>query len=325
MDKLQKYILKQFFDIFINIFFILFLITSIIIIISISNVTSAIHLTFMELIKMYLLSLTKILIITLSISFFISAVQTYANLSDTQELVAIFATGIKPKKILLPIFIISLILTILNFFILFVSMPYSDLIYHNFTIEKKQEAKFNIETSQISQQFGDWNAFIEKKENNLYKKIYLYNQKEKKFITAYSARTAKSKDNGYLIFQLKNGHIYQLDKNLTIKFNKMNINQQINFISFSILEYKKYLKKHKKLFLFYFPFTLIPIALFFYISIFGFFHPRLHKNNSLTYSILLLAVYLILTKTAKTFTTELLIILTFFIFGVILKLKDKKF
>jgi lipopolysaccharide export system permease protein len=323
MDKLQKYILKIFFNIFINIFLILFLITSIIIIISISNVTSSIHITFLELLKMYFLSLTKILIVTLSISFFIAAVQTYENLSDTQELVAIFSTGIKPKKILFPMFIIAIILTLINFFILFISIPYSDLVYHNFKIEKKQESQFNIETSQISQQFGKWSAFIEKKDKNIYKNIYLYNPYEQKFITAQNAKTIKSKN--YLIFQLNNGYVYQLDKNLTIKFKTMNINQYIPYKSFSILEYKKYLTKNKKLFLFYLPFALLPLALFFYIPLFGFFHPRLHKNHSLIYSVLLLTLYLTLTKAAKSFTIEFIIIILFFIIGFILYLKDKKF
>ncbi len=323
MNNLQKYILKHFFNIFINIFLVLFLITSLIIIISISNITASIHITFLELAKMYFLSLTKILIITLSISLFIAAIQTYAALSDTQELIAIFSTGIRPKKILSPIILISLIFTTINFFILFISIPYSDLVYNNFKNEKKQEAKFNIQTSQISQQFGKWNVFIEKKVKNLYQNIYLYNPTEQKFITALYAKTIKDKN--YLIFQLKNGYIYQLDKNITIKFEKVNINQKIPYISFSILEYKKFLKKHKKLFLFYLPFALIPIALFFYIPLLGFFHPRLHKNHSLIYSILILLIYLILTKISHSFLTELLIITLFFISGIILYIKDKKF
>jgi lipopolysaccharide export system permease protein len=323
MGKLQKYILKHFFNIFVNIFFILFLITSIIIIISISNVTASIHITFMELIKMYILSLTKTLIVTLSISFFIAAVQTYANLSDTQELIALLSTGIKPKKILMPIFIIALFLTFINFFILFISIPYSDLVYHNFKIEKKQEAKFNIETSQISQQFGNWNAFIEKKDKNSYKNIYLFNPKEQKFIMALKAKMIKDKN--YIIFELNKGIVYQLDKNLTVNFNQMNINQKIPFMTFSILEYKKYLKTHKKLFLFYLPFAFIPIALFFYIPLFGFFHPRLHKNHSLIYSILLLTLYLVFTKITHSFVIEFLIIVLFFIIGLTLFLKDKKF
>jgi lipopolysaccharide export system permease protein len=323
MDKLQKYILKSFFNIFFNIFLILFLITSIIIIISISNVTASIHITFLELIKMYFLSLTKVLIITLSISFFISAIQTYANLSDTQELIAIFSTGIKPKKILFPMIIIAFTLTLINFFILFISIPYSDLAYHNFKIEKKQESQFNIQTSQISQQFGKWNAFIEKKDKNIYEKVYLYNSKEKKFITAKQANTIKNKN--YLTLQLNNGYIYQLDKNLTIKFKTMNINQYLSFKSFSIFQYQTYLKKNKKLFLFYLPFALIPIVLFFYIPLFGFFHPRLHKNHSLIYSIILLIIYLTITKLIKTYELQLIITTIFFMLGLILYIKDKRF
>jgi lipopolysaccharide export system permease protein len=323
MDKLQKYILRHFFNIFINIFLVLFFITSIIIIISISNVTSSIHITFLELLEMYILSLTKILIVTLSISLFISAIQTYANFSDTQELIAIFSTGIKPKKILLPILIISLIFTFINFFILFISIPYSDLVYHNFKNEKKQQAKFNVETSQISQQFGHWNVFIEKNVKNLYKNIYLYNPNENKFITALYAK--KLKDKNYLVFQLNNGKIYQLDKNMTIKFEKLHINQKIPKINFSILEYKKFLKNNKKLFLFYIPFALIPVALFFYIPLIGFFHPRLQKNRSLVYSVLVLTLYLVSTKITHSFSSEFLIIFLFFITGAFFYLKDKKF
>lgn len=323
MDKLQKYILRHFFNIFINIFLVLFFITSIIIIISISNVTSSIHITFLELLEMYILSLTKILIVTLSISLFISAIQTYANFSDTQELIAIFSTGIKPKKILLPILIISLIFTFVNFFILFISIPYSDLVYHNFKNEKKQQAKFNVETSQISQQFGHWNVFIEKNVKNLYKNIYLYNPNENKFITALYAK--KLKDKNYLVFQLNNGKIYQLDKNMTIKFEKLHINQKIPKINFSILEYKKFLKNNKKLFLFYIPFALIPVALFFYIPLIGFFHPRLQKNRSLVYSVLVLTLYLVSTKITHSFLSEFLTIFLFFITGAFFYLKDKKF
>jgi lipopolysaccharide export system permease protein len=323
MDKLQKYILRHFFNIFINIFLVLFFITSIIIIISISNVTSSIHITFLELLEMYILSLTKILIVTLSISLFISAIQTYANFSDTQELIAIFSTGIKPKKILLPILIISLIFTFINFFILFISIPYSDLVYHNFKNEKKQQAKFNVETSQISQQFGHWNVFIEKNVKNLYKNIYLYNPNENKFITALYAK--KLKDKNYLVFQLNNGKIYQLDKNMTIKFEKLHINQKIPKINFSILEYKKFLKNNKKLFLFYIPFALIPVALFFYIPLIGFFHPRLQKNRSLVYSVLVLTLYLVSTKITHSFLSEFLTIFLFFITGAFFYLKDKKF
>jgi lipopolysaccharide export system permease protein len=324
MDKLQKYILNQFFNIFLNIFFILFLITSIIIIISISNVTSSIHITFLEMLKMYFLSLTKIFIVTLSISFFIASIQTYANLSETQELVAIFSVGIRPKSILFPIFLVALIVTFMNFFTLFISIPYSDLAYHNFKNLKKQEAKFNIQTSKISQKLGDWYIFIEHRKKNLYNKVYLYNPKENKFITSLYADLIKTKN--YLTFQLNDGYSYKINKNfLSVKFSRMNINHKISFYSFNILKYEEYFKKNQKLFLFYLPFALIPLGLFFYVPVFGFFHPRLHKNKGLIYGITILVVYLIICKIFKSFEKELITIFLFFTTGVILYLKDRKF
>jgi len=321
MAKLQKYLLKNFLDIFVNIFFILFLITSIIIIISISNATSSIYITFFELIKMYFLSLTKILIITISISFFITAVLTYTNLSDSQELISFFSTGIAPKKLLKPVFILAFFTTLINFFILFVSIPYSDLVYHNFKNQKKAEAKFNIQTSQISQKFANWNVFIENKKKD-YEDIYLFNPEKNEFITAKKAKLF-TKDN-FLTFQLKKGDIYNLDKNLSIQYKITNINQHIPYVHFSILEYKKYLKNNKKLLLFYFTFALIPIALLFYIPLLGFFHPRLHKNNALFYSILILTAYSVATKIASPLIS-FIIILLFFVSGLILYLKDKRF
>ena len=321
MAKLQKYILKNFFNVFVNIFFILFLITSIIIIISISNATASIYITFFELIKMYFLSLTKILIITLSISFFITSVLTYTNLSESQELISFFSTGITPKRLLKPVFIMAFLTTLINFFILFVSIPYSDLVYHNFKNQKKAEAKFNIQTSQISQKFGDWNVFIENK-NKDYENIYLFNPTKNEFITAQKAKLFTK--NNFLTFKLQKGDIYNFDKNLSIHYKITNINQHIPYINFSILEYKKYLKKHKKLLLFYFTFALIPIALFFYIPFLGFFHPRLHKNNALLYSIIVLTIYSVTTKISSPVISFIMILL-FFLSGLILYLKDKRF
>ena len=114
MDKLSKYLVSGFWPIFLMIFIILFLITSIIIIISIANITANIHITFTELFKMYMLSLPKVLFITLSISFFISTISLFAKHSETQELIALFASGVKPYKLLKPFIYLSIFLTIIN-------------------------------------------------------------------------------------------------------------------------------------------------------------------------------------------------------------------
>jgi len=315
MDKLSKYLISGFWPIFIMIFLILFLITSIIIIISIANITSNIHITFGELFKMYMLSLPKVLFITLSISFFISVVSLFAKHSETQELIALFSSGVKPFALLKPFLLLSLFLTFINLIILFISIPYAKTAFINFKNQKQQVAKFNFQTSQVSQRFGNWNIFTSSKKDKTYENIILYNNSENKLILAKYAEL-KNK-NGYLNFELKKGNVYVFNDNILINFNKMQINQKIPKSSYSIFRFSEYFKKFKKLFAFYLPFALLPMALIFFIPPISFFHPRIHKNRSLIYAITLIVIYLISTKTSSSLTTNFIICMLFLITGYI--------
>ncbi|GAB6073812.1 LptF/LptG family permease [Nautilia lithotrophica] len=315
MDKLSKYLVSGFWPIFIMIFLILFLITSIIIIISIANITANIHITFGELFKMYMLSLPKVLFITLSISFFISAVSLFAKHSETQELIALFSSGVKPFKLLKPFLFLSFLLTFVNLIILFLSIPYAKTAFINFKNQKQQVAKFNFQTSQVSQRFGNWNIFTSSKNDKTYENIILYNNKEDELILAKYAQL-KNK-NGYLNFELKKGNVYVFNKNTIINFNKMQINQQIPKSSYSIFRFSEYFKKFKKLFAFYLPFALLPVALIFFIPPISFFHPRIHKNRSLIYAISLIVAYLVVTKVSSSLIVNFLICVLFLIIGFI--------
>jgi len=314
MDRLNRFLLKEFFIKFFSIFFIFIIIVSLIVIISISNITSSFQITFLELTKMYLLSLPQIIFISLSISFFIAAVNIYASISETQELIALFSLGFSKEKILKPIFLIAFIFTLINIFILFISIPYSKLAFKNFKIKKQQEAKFNLKNSQISQKFGDWILFANKGEKNSFKDIYLFNPQKKEFILADSSRLETKKN--IINFKLHQGKIYDLNKSFKIIFNSMQIHQIIPNHTLSIFNFKNYFNYNKKIFIKNLPFALLPIALFFFIPVFSFFHPRLHKNRSLIYSIFLLSIYLILIFTNKNLYLSIIIPLTFFIIGI---------
>ena len=313
MDRISKYLLSGFFPIFLMIFSILFLITSIIIIISIANVTANIHITFYELFKMYMLSLPKVLFITLSISFFVSTTSLFSKHSETQELIALFSSGIKPVKLLKPFIYLSVILTIINLIILFVSIPYAKIAFKNFKVQKQQEAKFNFQTSQISQRFGEWNIFTSSKENKTYKNLILYNNVENQLILAKSANLFSK--NGYLKFNLNKGSVYLFNKNAIINFKQMNINQKIPINDYSIFKFSEYFSKFKKLFGFYLPFALLPLSLIFFVPKISFFHPRIHKNRSLLMSIALIVIYMLLTKLSSSLIINFFICLLFFITG----------
>jgi len=315
MDRLSKYLISGFWPIFVMIFMILFLITSIIIIISIANITANIHITFYELFKMYMLSLPKVLFITLSISFFISLVSLFSKHSETQELVAVFSSGIKPFKLLKPFLYLSILLTVLNLIILFVSIPYAKIAFKNFKAQKQQEAKFNFQTSQISQKFGEWNIFTSSKKDKTYKDLILYNNKSNQLILAKQARLNTA--NGYLTFKLSDGNVYIFNKQTIINFKKMDINQKIPKSSYSIFRFSEYFNKFKKLFGFYLPFALLPLSLIFFVPAISFFHPRIHKNRSLVYAIGIILVYLIATKLSSSLIINLALSILFFIAGFI--------
>jgi len=316
MHKISKYILNEFFPIFSTLFFIIGLIVSLIFIISISNVTSGLQISFFELIKLYILSLPQIIFIAIPLSFFIASASLYSRLSETQELVALFSLGFKPIKLLKPITLLAIIISLINLFILFVSIPYSKVAFTNLKNQKKQEAKFNFQSSQISQQFGTWSIFAQQSNKNNYSNLYLYNSKEKRFIIAKNADLKNEK--GYLQFNLHLGNVYDFNKMFNISFQKMVINQEIPKIKISIFNFANYFTYNKKLFTKYLPFALIPLALLFFIPLISFFHPRLHKNKTLAYSILILAIYIVITFANKNFYISILIPVIFFIIGGVL-------
>jgi len=317
MDKLFKYELREFFPNFLTIFFILGIIISLIFIISISNITSSFQISFLELLKMYLLTLPQIIFLSTSIAFFIASINEFAKLSETQELIAMFSLGIKPIKILKPVILLSLLFSFINLFILFISIPYSKVAFNNFKNQKKQEAKFNLQSSKISQKLGNWVLFASGGKNKKsFENIYLYNNIKNELILAKSAKL-NTKHN-ILHFDLFGGNFYDFNKSIKINYQKMQINQKISNISISIFNFKNYFLYNRKVFVKYLPFALIPIALIFFIPLLSFFHPRLKKNRSLIFSILILALYIILTFANKHLSISMLLPLAFFITGFIL-------
>ena len=314
MNKLNKYILKNFFNSFFTIFFVLGIIISLVFIVYISNVTSSFQINFLELLQMYFLTLPQIIFISISISFFIASVNIYASLSETQELISLFALGIKPIKILKPIILLALIFSFINLFTLLISIPYSKMAFINFKSEKRQKAKFNFQSSQLSQQIGAWSFFANGEKNKKdFKNVYLFNKTKNELILAKNADI--NIKNHILYFTLHNGKIYDFNKTFIINYRSAQLHNIIPLISISIFNFKNYLNYNEKMIKKYFPFALIPLAFLFFIPVFSFFHPRLQKNKTLIYSILLLSIYLTLTFLNKNLIISFTIPFVFFIIG----------
>jgi len=322
MLRLDKYLIDNFFTSFFTLFMILFVIASMVLLLTISNMTAVLKIDIWEFLYLYILSLPEIIFYTLPLTFFITAALSIAKLFENSELITVLALGVSPKKIIQPFIKIAIFITFLLFIITFFSIPTSNILFKNFINIKKTESQFNFTPSSIGQKFGDWHIFIKNKNKNLYNDLILYNNQKNLLIYAQKASTFR-KDN-YFILSLSDGTLYNNNnqKYLKVDFRKMDLNQKISItqLSFnSIADYlKKYIKKTNK----YFLISLFPLISLLFLANISFFHNRYQKNNSVIYSLIISISYYISVFIMFKKLYAIFIIIPIFI--IISKIIDKK-
>ena len=291
MLKLNKYLIDNFFSGFFTLFSILFIIASMVLLLTISNVTAVLKIDIWEFLYLYVLSLPEIIFYTLPLTFFITAAISIAKLFENSELITVLALGIAPKQITKPFFYLSIFVTILLLIITFFSIPTSQILYKNFINIKKTESQFNFTPSSIGQKLGDWNIFIEKKDKNIYKNIVLYNNEKNILINAKTAKTLKK--NNYFILSLYEGNLYsQKETKLSkIKFQNLDLNQKISITKLSFNSIKEYLQKYKKKTNKYFIISFFPLVSFFFLATISFFHNRYQKNHAIIFGMIISIFY----------------------------------
>lgn len=136
--KLKQYLLSQLSQTFFPIFFGLYFITSIIFLVKIASLTSAITMDFIELLKLYSYVMPTIIFFTLPISFFVSLVITLSKLSSEYELIVITSFGLNPLKIIKIFFPITLVLSIALLIVSLGLIPKSKYLNSTFLEQKKK-------------------------------------------------------------------------------------------------------------------------------------------------------------------------------------------
>jgi len=322
MGRLDKYLVKNFFNSFFTLFSILFIISSMVLLLTISNMTVVLKINIKEFLYLYTLSLPQILFFTLPLTFFITASFSISKLFENSELLTVLSFGTPPKQILKPFFYISILFTFLLLVITFLSIPTSHILYKNFINIKKTQSEFNFLTSSIGEKFGDWNAFIKSKTKDSYKDIVLYNNKKDVLITADSAITSRKEN--YFILSLTKGNIYISKKNHLnmIKFQTLNINQKAPIIKLTLNSIKNYIKNNKKNINKSILISLFPIVSFFFLYSISFFHNRYEKNHSIIYAISISVLYYLLVFSLYKKLYAILIIVPLFL--VIAKILTSK-
>lgn len=283
MKKTKNYLFSHFITTFSSLVFTLFAIVSVIFFIQISRISVLVELSFSELGKLYIFTLPRVLLFSVSIAFFTALAMSLFRLSRENELIAIFSLGYSPIKLTKFFTLVAALLSFILLVVGLIFMPIASELNYNFVEHKKLAAKINLKTSEFGQKFGDWSIFIEQKDENSYKNATLFNGKDT-FITAKSAGL-KNK-NSVISLELEQGKIYRLLKENIVEasFEHMSINSNINssFAGFeSVAQYwqkMKTSKNRRENFSTYTLTALLPLASVFFALGLGIFSQRYEKS-----------------------------------------------
>ena len=227
MHRLRRYIISTFSLLFFSIFLPLFSIASVIFLIKLASYTAVIQLSLWEMFKLYLFILPEILFYTLPVTFFIAAALSLFRLSSDNEMVVLFALGIRPSFLLKTLLKPALLLTLLLAFDFFIMFPHTTVLSTNFIRYKQSEAKFNLEASEFGHNFGDWLLYIGKaNKDRTYGDVALFHKEAKEEILVQAEKAEVLNEKGVLQLKLTRGrgYSYSRDKLTQMTFETMKIN-----------------------------------------------------------------------------------------------------
>jgi lipopolysaccharide export system permease protein len=300
MKRLRKYILSNFSSLFISIFLPLFSIASVIFLIKLAAYTAIIQITIWEMTKLYIFILPQILFYTLPITFFVAATLSLFKLSNDNEVIVLFALGIKPFFIVRTFFWPAVLLSFVLFFNFLVIDPHTTVLSKNFISYKKSEAKFNLSASEFGNSFGDWLLYLGKKnKDGTFEKVFLFNKKQKEEILIAAKKAEVINDAGILRLKLTDGqgYSYSTEKFSQIDFKTMLINDTMKT---DLMNYKKPLEywlskegygRKKHLFIRNTLMSLFPIVTLFLVITFGIVQVRHQKSKIYLFLFLTILFY----------------------------------
>lgn len=301
MNKLRRYILSNLSSVFLSMFLPLFVIASMIFSIKLATYTAIIKLSLLDMIKLYMFVLPDILFYTLPISFFVAAVLSIFKLSNDNEIVVLFALGIKPSFLAKTLFVPAFLLSALLFIDYFMLYPHTNNLSDNFIDQKKSEAKFNLSASEFGNNFGPWLLYIgkEDKEKKRYEDVFLFNKENDEEILISAKQADVINDEGVLQLELTDGegYSYSKEKFTQINFERMTI---YDTLTSSFKAYEKPLKfwssddarnKKDRLLITNTLLSLFPLLSIFLVVAIGVVHARHQKSKIYLYIFLSIILY----------------------------------
>lgn len=290
MVNVKSYISSNFTKAFLTIFLPFFLIISLVYLVKISALTTQIQITMGELLQLYSYSVPDIIFYTLPLSFIAALANVLLKLSQDNELIALYALGLKADKVLRSLLLLGLLFSLLLGAISFLAMPLSKQLYKEFTHTKKSEAKLNIVAGKLGQKFGDYYIYVkEKKGEDTFDNIVIYNRTKKdeeQFFASHNGEIHKSAAATSLQLNNGYGYTYSKDKLQQAKYKSLEVYDNAETKTFEFEDIVEHWAKaatdekrmHRALFFIFV--SLIPLLSVYIVAAFTMINPRYQANRS---------------------------------------------
>jgi len=327
MVNVKGYISSNFTKAFLTIFLPFFLIISLVYLVKISSLTAQIQITFVELVTLYGYSIPDIIFYTLPISFVAALANVLMKLSQDNELIALYALGLKANKILRSLLLLGVLFSVLLLSISFLAMPLSKQFYKSFKESKRSEAKLNIVAGKLGQKFGNYYIYVKEKENDIFHDIVIYNRtnkNEEQFFSSQKGKLNKKDDVTSLLLEDGYGYTYTKTDLQQAKYKTLEVydsNKKNNFHFEAIVTYWNKAKTDAKMMhrvLFFIFISLIPLLSAYLVASFTMINPRYQTNRSFIVILVTTLLFYILASTLQkwgTYIILLLFIITIFLLG----------
>jgi len=274
-------------------YFIVFLpfliIISLVFVIQLSVLSAKINLSFMELLTIFSYTMPEIFFSTIPLAFIAAVTNTFAKLSEENELIALFALGHSPGKLFRYLLPLTILVVILLLSLSLLMQPLTKQHLDNFKNQKIAEAKLKVLPKKLSQNFGDYHIFIENTEDGYYKNLTLFINDKKGFSQIFLAKKGKIENNG-TVFTLKlfngTGSRYYPEKIESVRYKKLYLYHYpqscfYHYENISSFWMKAIKDRHRRSLLYYSLFiSFSPLLTLGILMALGTFNPRYKRNRS---------------------------------------------
>ena len=306
---LFQYISENFTRAFLTIFLPLFFIGSLVSMVQLSSLTKFIQVDFFEMSRLFGYNLPAMLFYTIPVSFLIAVVTVLLRLSSENELMALFALGVRSKDVVRRLLISAILFSILLLLLSIIKMPQAQQHYRAFKAYKITQAKLNISPSQLGQKFGDFFVYLKSKHENSMRDIVIYTKEKNSSNRLFIAKEAEVENrNSTVSLSLKYGSGYTFSKKTVkmVEYEEMKIFQNINGEAYTYKNIKEYWAKYAKnpkkkgKILFFIFISLIPIIALYIVASFAIINPRYQKSYGyIVLALTTLLLYIIATLLQK--------------------------